>query len=296
MFESKLFGTVSLRVPRLVNQGRIESVLPTSCGARSTREFDDLRSKLSAWMSFRSAMALLGEMYPVEDGKSAQTAMRQIAIAAERQDNAPLCDVSLDDARIALPLDTTFVRARDTDEHRSQEILVGAVSQGAEPIRYFAAPFKQKDNCVRLGKAALAACGTGEIEAFSDSARSVRAMAKSIGVPTKPISDWFHLAMRIRHAISIADALEASTESIARANEAVQARLRVMRTELWKGDITTVARTQRAIRPHLKKHSDEPHSSPRLKRIKKLRAAMKKLGTYVRNADARIVDYCTLMI
>jgi hypothetical protein len=193
-------------------------------------------------------------------------------------------------------LDTTFVRARDTDEHRSLEILVGAVSQGAEPIRYFAAPFKQKDNCVRLGKAVLAACGTGEIEAFSDSARSVRAMAKSIGVPAKPISDLFHLAMRIQHAISVADALEASTESIARANEAVQARLRVMRTELWKGDITAVARTQRAIRPHLKKHSDEPHSSPRLKRIKKLRAAMKKLGTYVRNADARIVDYCTRKI
>ncbi|WP_139278672.1 hypothetical protein [Thalassobacter stenotrophicus] len=45
-----LFGTVSLRVPRLVNQGRIESVLPTSCGARSTREFDDLRNKLSVWL------------------------------------------------------------------------------------------------------------------------------------------------------------------------------------------------------------------------------------------------------
>ncbi len=44
--------------PALVNQGRIEDVLPTSCGARSTREFDDLRDKLSAWMSFRSAMAL----------------------------------------------------------------------------------------------------------------------------------------------------------------------------------------------------------------------------------------------
>ena len=96
-----LFGTVSLRVPRLVNQGRIESVLPTSCGARSTRAFDNLRNKLSAWMSFRSAMALLGEMYPVEDGKSAQTAMRQIAIAAERQDNAPLCDVSLGSGLIA---------------------------------------------------------------------------------------------------------------------------------------------------------------------------------------------------
>ena len=190
-----LFGTVSLQVPRLINQGRIESVLPASCGARSTREFDDLRNKLSAWMSFRSAMALLGEMYPVDDGKSAQTAMRQVAIAAERLDNSPHSNVSSDDALIELPLDTTFIRARDTDEHRSLEILVGAVAQGTDPIRYFAAPFKQKNNCVRLGKAALAACGPGEIEAFSDSARSVRAMAKSIGVPAKPISDWFHLAM-----------------------------------------------------------------------------------------------------
>jgi len=38
--------------------------------------------------------------------------------------------------------------------------------------------------------------------------------------------------------ISVADVLEASTESIARANEAVQECLCVMRTELWKGDIT----------------------------------------------------------
>jgi hypothetical protein len=63
-------------------------------------------------------------------------------------------------------------------------------------------------------------------------------MTKSIGVQAKPISYWFHLAMWIRHMISVADVLEASTESIARANEAVQECLCVMRTELWKGDIT----------------------------------------------------------
>ncbi len=246
-------------------------------------------------MSYRSAMDLLGEMYPVDGGTSPSTALRQVAMAAERLVNIP-AEKTPDAAPISLPLDTTFVRARDADELRSLEILVDAVAQGTDPIQYFACPFKFKDDCIRLGIAALATCGNGETEAFSDIARSGRAMAKSIGIIEKPISDWFHLVMRIRHAISFADALEAPTESIARANEAVQASLRVMRTELWRGDLQAVARAQRAIRPHWKKHCDEPHSSPRLKRIKKLRALMKKLGTYVRNTDARIVDYCTRKI
>jgi hypothetical protein len=61
-------------------------------------------------------------MYPVEDGKSAQTAIQYTAIAAEPQDNPRPCGLSLDDARITGPSDTAFVRARDTNEHRSIEI------------------------------------------------------------------------------------------------------------------------------------------------------------------------------
>ena len=291
-----LFGTFSLRVPRLVRYGRIESALPANSRVRSTREFDDLRTKLSAWMSFRSAMDLLAEMYPIEDGKSAQTAMRQIALAAERLDNMPPAGSKPGDEPVALPLDTTFVRGRDTNVSHSLEILVGAVAQGADPIQYFASPFKRKEDCVRLGQAALATCGTGEIEAFSDSARSVRAMAKSIGAPAKPISDWFHLSMRIQQVIQVADALEAPTESIGRANKAVQTNLRKMRTELWKGDIRGVPRAIRAIRPNLQRYPDEPHSPARQKRVKKLRALLKKLCTYVGNPDARIVDYCARKI
>lgn len=291
-----LFGTVSLRVPRLVKRGRIESILPAGRFVRSTRELDDLRSRLSAWMSFRSAMDLLAEMYPVEDGTSAQTALRQIALAAQRLDTLPPKDEVSGDTPIALPLDTTFVRGRDDDVSHSLEILVGAVAQGSDPVQYFASPFKRKNDCIRLGQAALATCGTGEIEAFSDSARSVRAMAKSIGATVKPISDWFHLSMRIQHVIHVADALEAPTESIGRANDAVQADVRKMRTELWKGDTRAVARAVRAIRPHLKKHPDEPHSPARQKRVRKLRAMLKKLHTYVKNPDARIVDYCARKI
>lgn len=287
-----LFGTICLRIPRLIVDGRIESVLPCLRYCRSTGEFDEVQAKLSAWMSYRSAMELMGEMYPVQRGISAQTAMRQIKISADRMREMSPGITSTNTAPVALPLDTTFVRGQDKDATNGLEILVGAVSQGSESKHYFASPFKRKEDCIRLGKASLARYQTMEIEAFSDSARSVRAMAKSIGAPEKPISDWFHLSMRIQHVISVADALEASTKSIVLANNAVQRDLRQMRTELWKGDIRAVSRAIRAVQPNLRSFRDEPHAPTRMKRVKKLKAVMKKLDKYVRNPDARIVDYC----
>ena len=253
-----LFGTICLRVPRLNIDGRIESVLPCRRYCRSTGEFDDMQAKLSAWMSYRSAMELMGEMYPVQSGVSAQTAMRQIKISADRLRDMSPAEANTGKGPVALPLDTTFVRGQDKDTVNGLEILVAAVSQGSEFTHYFASPFKRKEDCIRLGKASLARYQNIEIEAFSDSARSVRAMAKSIGAPEKPISDWFHVSMRIQHVISVADALEAPTESTALANKAVHRDLRQMRTELWKGDIRAVSRATRAVRPNLRSYPDEP--------------------------------------
>ena len=116
-------------------------------------------------------------------------------------------------------------------------------------------------------------------------------MAKAIGAPEKPISDWFHLSMRLQHVISIADALEAQTDSVARANVAVQKTVRKMRTALWKGDTEAMTEAKRKLATHLKVHRDEPRSPPRPQRVKKLRAALKKLQTYVQNPEARIVDH-----
>jgi len=287
-----LFGTVSFRIPRIIDRGRIETVLPIPGNGRSTQEFDELRAKLSAWMSFRSAMNLLAEMYPVDGGVSPSTALRQIAKAANGMESCSRPS-NIGGAPVSLPMDTTFIRARETGESRTLEILIGGVEQGTDSAQYFASPLKMKEECIKLGKAALATCKTENIEAFSDSDRSVRAMVKAIGLAEKPISDWFHLSMKIQHTISIAGALEAPTKSIARANKAVQKELGKMRTALWKGDIKAVSRAQRTIAPHLKQHPDEPQSLARQKRVKKLRAAMKKLGKYVTNPEARIVDYCS---
>lgn len=79
-------------------------------------------------MNFRSAMELLGDMYPVDGGTSPSTALRQVATVADILENGPARKTP-DAALIALPLDTTLVRARESDEHRSLEILVGEVDQ-----------------------------------------------------------------------------------------------------------------------------------------------------------------------
>ena len=101
----------------------------------------------------------------------------------------------------------------------------------------FNQPFKQKI-LIWLGKPVLAACGTGQIKSFNDSARSIYIITKFIGVPTKQISNCFDLAMQIRHLISVAGTLMVSIVFTANANKTVRASLRVMRTKLWKGDIS----------------------------------------------------------
>jgi len=139
-----LFGTVTFRIPRLIEHGRIETVLPVPNNGRSTQEFDELRAKLSAWMSFRSAMNLLAEMYPVDGGVSQSTALRQIAKAADNIKGRSRPS-NKGRAPISLPMDTTFIRARETDESRTLEILIGGVEQGTNLAQYFASPLKMRD-------------------------------------------------------------------------------------------------------------------------------------------------------
>ena len=287
-----LFGTVSLRVPRLTIGGSVLTCLPAEKGARSTRELTTVRDRLSAWMSYRRAMAFLSDLYPVDGGVAVATAQRGIGRAAGNIVPFDATPHGEGNSTISLPLDTTFIRGSDTDRYHGLEILVGAVGQGSELIQYFAAPLSLKTACVALGKAAIGGASVDRVEAFSDSDRSVRAMAQAIGIKEKPISDWFHLSMRVQHVLQVADALDAPTASIARANEAVQGRIREMKTALWKGDTKAVARTQRGIQPHLKKHADEPNPVKRQGQVKRLRAGMKKLAKYVKNPEARIVDYC----
>jgi len=130
-----LFGTVSFRIPRIIDRGRIETVLPIPGNGRSTQEFDELRAKLSAWMSFRSAMNLLAEMYPVDGGVSPSTALRQIAKAANGMESCSRPS-NIGGAPVSLPMDTTFIRARETGHRSCRKTDLGLVSPLDEDTTY----------------------------------------------------------------------------------------------------------------------------------------------------------------
>lgn len=282
-----IFGTVSMRVPRLIINGAVASSLAGDRFQRSTRELDEIRARLCAFMSYRAATKMLNEVFPIDGGATPTTARRVLARKAGQPTQAPESPSAPGEVA-AFPLDTTFVRGIDDP----LEILVGAIEPARGAAQYFAAPISMRNDCIRLGKSALEACGDRNVEAFSDSDTTVRAIAKEMGVSAKPISDWFHLAMRIRHIQSVAEALEALTPAIARANEAVREEIKKMKTALWKGKTTAVAQTIRAIGPNLKAYGDEPKCAKRAKRIKKLRRCLKKLAHYVKNPAALIVNYC----
>jgi hypothetical protein len=74
-----LFGTVVVRVPRLVRSG---SRLPAPCIVTSlgrfTTQYDQLRSRLGAFMSFRMAERLIGDLFPLAAGRAGSTIRRQV--------------------------------------------------------------------------------------------------------------------------------------------------------------------------------------------------------------------------
>ena len=127
-----LFGTLVIRIPRLVRHG---SRLPPPCffrnSARSTTEYDQLRSRLGAFMSFRMAERLIGDLFPFAVGRARSTTRRQVLR------RATLLEVDLgrsdpDDRQTAtsidLGIDTTFVRSNTAEGPRQHEVLIGVGS------------------------------------------------------------------------------------------------------------------------------------------------------------------------
>ena len=87
---------------------------------------------------------LLSKMYPVEDGNPHKRLCNRLQSQLSERIMRHPCGLSLDDAPITGPSDTTFVHARDTNKHRDVETFVGVVSQMDEFIWYFTNPSIRK--------------------------------------------------------------------------------------------------------------------------------------------------------
>ena len=111
-----LFGQVAVRLPRF----RCAGCGTTGIGvqwppyARSTPELDRLRAQLSALLTYRTAAALLGQMFPVDAGQDPETLRRHTFKIAKTlsMTSAAEAPVSVDAGAIIVTLDSPYPQLR----------------------------------------------------------------------------------------------------------------------------------------------------------------------------------------
>ena len=200
-----LFGTLVIRVPRLTRPG---SCLPVPCffrtSARSSTEYDQIRSRFGAFMSFRAAEEFVGALFPLAVGRSANTTRRQVSrraaqIQIESDRAGPSGSVAA--GTIDLGIDTTFVRSVAAEGPRHHEVLIGVGSNERGRSVKIGAVIGMVDRPHELIQRTLQDLGQGDetqITTFTDGDKMLRGYLKRAGLAAPPLIDWAHLARRVQ--------------------------------------------------------------------------------------------------
>ncbi len=292
-----LFGRLRLKIPRLVDaEGHLVSrqLFDVPGYARTTPEFDGVRARLAAWMSYRHAQDLLAMLMPTDGGMSlgalhanAQTEGNRLLGTRVSPDIRPA-------SRGSLAIDTTFVRSCEPERGRHHEILVGAAEADAGPRRYFGVPLKDHENSVWITRRVLAEVGVGRetgLTAFTDGAGAMRQLAARIGADGLPILDWHHIAMRLQPIRQAAAALGTRVPSQVKAKKAICKAVESIRWSLWHGKANAVRKAANRTRDALRRYRYEAKPLYQPAPSRKVWSGLQELEKYVRGQDSYTVNY-----
>jgi len=210
---STLFGQVTLRLRRFrcAACGGIEAGIAWPSHCRSTPELDRLQAHLSALMTYRTAADVLGQMFPVGARTHHATLRRHTLKVGEALGDCATIRSETAASAIMVTLDSTFIRSCAEGE-RHLEVRVGNVETASGGRQVFDAVAKAGTDLEELIRRSLDAVGrTGDtaLTAFTDGCPGLRRILADAGVTTRPMLDWFHVAMRLQHLKQIADGLSA---------------------------------------------------------------------------------------
>ncbi len=293
-----LFGAVSLRVPRLtcVAPGR-DSPAMLAGSSRSSREYDRLRARLGAWMSYRTAAKLIAELFPLAAGRHPSTVQQHVLRQADRLAQTlaqPRPEVPDAAASIDLGLDTTFIRSCAADGPRHHEVLIGVGinDRGQEAtIGGVIAAVEQPHRLIGTALRSLDRGPATEVTAFTDGDKLLRQLLKQAGIEVSPILDWQHLARRVQVTKQAAQGLRARTNAEHRARPMIVQTLESLHWTLWYGQIAAakhrMGRVERLLRPFDIDRTRARTAAP----ARRLRTALGKLRDYVDGQSAHLVNY-----
>jgi len=292
-----LFGQVAVRLPRFrcAGCGTTGTGVKWPPHARSTPELDQLRAQLSALLTYRTAAALLGQMFPVDAGQDPETLRRHTFKVAKTlsMTSAAEAPVSVDAQAIVVTFDSTFIRSCE-DGERHLEVRIGNVETASGGRQVFGAVAKTDTDLAGLIRRSLDAVGRTEgtaLTAFTDGCLGLRRILADAGVEGLPILDWFHVAMRLRHLTQIAGGLSFEGPERAAAKAVIVAEVERLRWRLWNGkakDAKVSIDRIRAVQHHFR---GEPGSRRSIAPSRKLWTALQALDGYLVGQSDRLIDY-----
>jgi len=291
-----LFGEVTVRLPRFLCTAchHTETGVGWPPRCRSTLELDQLQAHLSALMTYRVATGVLQHLLPVDAGRSPETfrrrTMRIGQQLASRLSGQPAAPAS---AAITVSLDSTFIRGREKDE-RHLEVRVGNVEAAGGGRQVFGAVAKSDTDISVLLSQNLGVAGRAAatvVTAFTDGCPGLRTVLVNAGIPTPPILDWFHLAMRFQHATQAASGLPADNASRVQAKAVIVEEVERLRWRIWNGKAKNAKRSIDRIRKvmHVYKRGPSPptNSTP----SRRLWHALHNIDDYLRGQSSWLVNY-----
>jgi hypothetical protein len=290
-----LFGQVAVRLPRFRcgGCGTIASGMEWPPHARSTPELDRLWAQLSALLTYRTAVEVLGQMFPVDAGTAHETVRRRTFKVAEALPVPATVKPATSAETITVTLDSTFIRSCE-DGERHLEVRIGNVETATGRRRVFGAVAKTDTNLAALIRGSLDAVGRTEktiLTAFTDGCPGLRRILLEAGVTGPPTLDWFHLAMRLQHLTQIAGGLSSDDLERAAAKAVIVEEVKRLRWRLWNGKAKDAGISLDRIHAVLHHFQGEPDSRRSVAPSRKLWTALRALNDYLVGQSAWLVNY-----
>ena len=138
---------------------------------------------------------------------------------------------------IAVTLNSTFIRSCAEGE-RHLEVRIGNVETQSGARQVFGAVTKAGTDIRPLIHRNLDAVGRTKdtaLTAFTDGCPGLRRILADAGVTTRPMLDWFHIAMRLQHLKQIASALPANDPAQAEAKAVISTEVERLHWRIWNG-------------------------------------------------------------
>ena len=247
-----LFGTVTVPLPRFrcAGCGHRETGVDWKPYCRSTPELDQLRARLSALMPYRVAAGLLTHLFPIETGRTPETLRFHTLRIGEQLRCAAPATPTVGVSAITVTVDSTFIRGCQ-DGERQLEVRIGNVETSGGGRQVFGAVAKTDTDIAALIRSRLGAGGqTAETElaAFTDGCPGLRSILANAGCKKTPIADWFHIAMRLRHAELAASGLSTDTPGRAQAKSVIVEEVERLHWRVWHGKVKNAQLTLARLR------------------------------------------------